>query len=290
MTDKAFLSRAIDQGRGAVPADLVIKNVGLLDIVYGGVTVTDIAICGDRIVGTYETYRGHPRDRRQRAVCRARLHRHPPPRRILAGHPAGIRPLRPAARRHHRHLRSARDRQRARPRRHPLLPRVRRDHDHGPARPALLLRAGDHLRDLRRRTAGQGPDPARLASQGDRPRRIHELPRRAFEPRRRARQARRLPGRPYRRPRAAGARLRPQRLSRRAHPHRPRDDHRRGRPREAEEGAGRAHPRGLGDQGPACARRNPRRAFVEHVLSLHRRPQPARHRRGGPPRLHGAHA
>jgi adenine deaminase len=58
MTDKAFLSRAIDQGRGAVPADLVIKNVGLLDIVYGGVTVTDIAICGDRIVGTYQAYDG----------------------------------------------------------------------------------------------------------------------------------------------------------------------------------------------------------------------------------------
>ncbi len=58
MTDKAFLSRAIDQGRGAVPADLVIRNVGLLDIVYGGITVTDIAICGDRIVGTYESYRG----------------------------------------------------------------------------------------------------------------------------------------------------------------------------------------------------------------------------------------
>jgi adenine deaminase len=58
MTDKEFLSRAIDQGRGAAPADLVVKNVGLLDIVYGGVTVTDIAICGDRIVGTYETYAG----------------------------------------------------------------------------------------------------------------------------------------------------------------------------------------------------------------------------------------
>lgn len=58
MTDNAFLSRAIRQGRGAEPADLVIKNVGLLDIVAGGVTTTDIAICGDRIVGTYEKYEG----------------------------------------------------------------------------------------------------------------------------------------------------------------------------------------------------------------------------------------
>ncbi|MEJ0012375.1 MAG: adenine deaminase [Bauldia sp.] len=58
MIDKASLSRAIDQGRGAAPADLVIKNVGLLDIVSGGVTVTDIAISGDRVVGTYEKYKG----------------------------------------------------------------------------------------------------------------------------------------------------------------------------------------------------------------------------------------
>lgn len=58
MIDKAFLARAIDQGRGVAPADLVIKNVGLLDIVAGGVTVTDIAISGDRIVGTFETYTG----------------------------------------------------------------------------------------------------------------------------------------------------------------------------------------------------------------------------------------
>jgi adenine deaminase len=58
MIDKAALARAIRQGHGVEPADLVIKNVGLLDIVSGGVTVTDIAISGDRIVGTYETYGG----------------------------------------------------------------------------------------------------------------------------------------------------------------------------------------------------------------------------------------
>lgn len=58
MTTKAELARAIAQGRGKVPADVVIKGVGLLDIVSGGVTTTDIAISGDRIVGTYETYSG----------------------------------------------------------------------------------------------------------------------------------------------------------------------------------------------------------------------------------------
>jgi adenine deaminase len=58
MVDKTFLSRAINQGKGAEPADLVIKNVGLLDILSGGVTTTDIAITGDRIVGTYASYKG----------------------------------------------------------------------------------------------------------------------------------------------------------------------------------------------------------------------------------------
>ncbi len=58
ITDAQSLARAIRQGRGAEPADLVVKHVGLLDIVSGGVTITDIAICGDRIVGTYEAYAG----------------------------------------------------------------------------------------------------------------------------------------------------------------------------------------------------------------------------------------
>lgn len=58
MTDNATLARAIAQGRGTEPADLVIKGVGLLDIVSGGVTTTDIAISGDRVVGTYATYAG----------------------------------------------------------------------------------------------------------------------------------------------------------------------------------------------------------------------------------------
>jgi adenine deaminase len=58
MMDKQALARAIRQGRGAEPADLAIKDVGLLDIVSGGVTVTDVAVSGDRVVGSYATYRG----------------------------------------------------------------------------------------------------------------------------------------------------------------------------------------------------------------------------------------
>ena len=59
--------------------------------------------------------------------------------------------------------------------------------------------------------------------------------------------------------------------------------------REAREGHGGADPRGLGVQGPACAQLLDHRAqFAVHRL-LHRRPQSARHRRGGPPGLPDPH-
>ncbi|OCC04548.1 adenine deaminase [Labrys sp. WJW] len=56
--DARELARLIAQGRGTEPADLVIKNVRLLDLVSGDLTETDIAVGGDRIVGTYASYRG----------------------------------------------------------------------------------------------------------------------------------------------------------------------------------------------------------------------------------------
>jgi len=53
------LKRRIDQARGQGTADLVIKNVRMLDMVTGEIVRTDIAICGDLIVGTYDNdYRG----------------------------------------------------------------------------------------------------------------------------------------------------------------------------------------------------------------------------------------
>jgi adenine deaminase len=52
------LARIIAQGYGRNAADLVIKGVRLFDLVTGALTKTDIAICGDRIVGTYGEYRG----------------------------------------------------------------------------------------------------------------------------------------------------------------------------------------------------------------------------------------
>jgi adenine deaminase len=53
------LKRRIDQARGLGAADLVVKNVRMLDIVTGEIVRTDIAICGELIVGTYDSgYRG----------------------------------------------------------------------------------------------------------------------------------------------------------------------------------------------------------------------------------------
>ena len=54
----SFLSRAISAGQGKQPADVVIKNVRLLDLVTGAIETTDIAIVADRIVGTYGEYHG----------------------------------------------------------------------------------------------------------------------------------------------------------------------------------------------------------------------------------------
>ena len=61
MTDiapKAPLSDRIDQGRGLVPADLVLKGGRVFDLVTGELVETDVAICGDTIVGTFGSYAG----------------------------------------------------------------------------------------------------------------------------------------------------------------------------------------------------------------------------------------
>lgn len=55
---KAILKQRIDQAMGRNRADLVIKNVRLLNVATGSIDQTDIAICGDTIVGTYDSYDG----------------------------------------------------------------------------------------------------------------------------------------------------------------------------------------------------------------------------------------
>jgi adenine deaminase len=52
------LARMISQGHGREAADLVIKNATLFDLITGTLTPSDIAICGDRIVGTHGDYSG----------------------------------------------------------------------------------------------------------------------------------------------------------------------------------------------------------------------------------------
>ncbi len=58
MSDTEHLTRMIMAGQGKAKADLVITNIGLLDVITGAVTTTDIAIVGDRIVGTHARYEG----------------------------------------------------------------------------------------------------------------------------------------------------------------------------------------------------------------------------------------
>ena len=86
MTTK--LERLIDQGIGRVPADIVLKGGCFFDLVTGELVQSDIAICGDRIVGTCGNYDGRNRDRHLGQDRRARLHRHASAYRILAGHAA----------------------------------------------------------------------------------------------------------------------------------------------------------------------------------------------------------
>ena len=52
------IQRRVAQGQGREPADLVIRNVRLFDLVTGELVPTDIALCGDRIVGPYGDYEG----------------------------------------------------------------------------------------------------------------------------------------------------------------------------------------------------------------------------------------
>jgi adenine deaminase len=58
MTDAATIARRIAQGRGDEPADLVIRGARLLDLVTGALVESDIALCGDTIVGTHGRYAG----------------------------------------------------------------------------------------------------------------------------------------------------------------------------------------------------------------------------------------
>lgn len=52
------LKNQIDQAMGREPADVVIKNVKILNVLTGDISAGDIAICGERIIGTHYSYKG----------------------------------------------------------------------------------------------------------------------------------------------------------------------------------------------------------------------------------------
>ena len=55
---KAAFSDRIDQGRGITPADIVLKGGRVFDLISGELVETDVAICGDSIVGVFGDYTG----------------------------------------------------------------------------------------------------------------------------------------------------------------------------------------------------------------------------------------
>ena len=57
--DHALLTRMIRAGQGLEPADLVVRDVRLLDVMTGAITPTDVAVVAGRIVGTHGNYEGN---------------------------------------------------------------------------------------------------------------------------------------------------------------------------------------------------------------------------------------
>lgn len=55
---KATVADRIDQGRGVVPADIVLKGGLVFDLITGDLVASDVAICGDTIVGVFGSYSG----------------------------------------------------------------------------------------------------------------------------------------------------------------------------------------------------------------------------------------
>jgi adenine deaminase len=54
----ALLSDRISQGQGAVPADVVLRGGHVFDLITGDLVQTDVAMCGDIIVGVFDAYEG----------------------------------------------------------------------------------------------------------------------------------------------------------------------------------------------------------------------------------------
>jgi adenine deaminase len=55
---REVLERQIDQALGRHPADLVVRNARILNLVNGELQSGDIAVCGSTVVGTLDSYQG----------------------------------------------------------------------------------------------------------------------------------------------------------------------------------------------------------------------------------------
>jgi adenine deaminase len=66
---REVLERQIDQALGRRPADLVVRNARILNLVNGELQSGDIAVCGSTIVGTLDSYQGREEiDARERVA------------------------------------------------------------------------------------------------------------------------------------------------------------------------------------------------------------------------------
>ena len=52
------LKRRIRQGRGLEVADIVLRGGRVFDLITGELVESDVAICGDQIVGVFDRYEG----------------------------------------------------------------------------------------------------------------------------------------------------------------------------------------------------------------------------------------
>ena len=286
----ADLARMIAQGRGTAQADLVVKGGRILDLVTGDLTVGDVAICGDRIVGTPASIAARARSTRAgRSVVPGFIDTHLHVESSLV-HAARVRPLRAAARRHHGDLRPARDRQRAgaggrraisstgrwrpsmdlRVQLSSCVPATDLETSGARLEAADLLPLAEHekvigLAEFMNFPGVLHADPGALAKLA------------AFQGGHIDGHAPLLRGRDLNGYLAAGIRTDHEATSRG------------GGAGEAGQGHDDPDARGLGVQGPARAGAadHARPRAVHRVL--HRRPQPARHRRGGPSRLRDPH-
>ena len=175
----AFLRRAIEQGQGLGKADVVLKGGRIFDLVGGELVKSDVAICGDRIVGTLGDYRGvREIDVSGKIVVPGFIDTHCHVESSL------ITPLEfdrcVLARGVTTSICDPHEIANVLGQSGPaLLPRRLDADGDGPARAIVELRAGDASRDLGRAARGRRSPGPRRSSQGAGPRRIHELSRRA---------------------------------------------------------------------------------------------------------------